>query len=158
MKKMYLIFVVAILALSACSSPPQSQTPNPIALRFAPKLSMFEEGTVHFEVGVANDSQEDFTGMKEANVQVVVTSESGEIRNQMWIGELSTIPGREAVYPLIYEAVYEIGLYVATFSGEDIPTLSVPFEIRDENGTIMLAASPEFIDPYTEFTLTEVKR
>jgi len=42
-----------------------------------------------------------------------------------------------------------------SITGEGMPPLSVPFEIREIEGLIKLAAPPGYIDPHTEFTLTE---
>jgi hypothetical protein len=156
MKKVFFVFAIVVLLLTGCAAPEQLQTQAPVSLRFVPQLSMFEEGTVHFEFGVANDSQAEFTGMKDVNIQVVVMDDAGEIRNQMWIKELHTIPGEDSNFPLIYEAIYEPGTYDVTITGKEIPTMSFSFQIRVVDGVHMLVASPEFVNPFTEFTITEV--
>ncbi|MDY6866755.1 MAG: hypothetical protein SVT56_02455, partial [Chloroflexota bacterium] len=76
-------------------------------------------------------------------------------RNQMTILDLGPILAQDSAYPLLYDAVYDPGTYVMSLTGKDIPSLSLTFEIRDENDIRKLAAPPEFIDPHTGFTISD---
>lgn len=84
-----------------------------------------------------------------------MTNEAGKIRNQMTIVDLGAVPVGESVHLLLYEAVYDPERYVMSLTGEDIPSLSVTFKIREQDGIRKLAAPPEFIDPHTEFTISD---
>lgn len=149
MKKLTILSVLAVILLSACSSTNQS---NASELKFAPKLTMYEAGVVHFELGLMNESSREFTGKKDINIQVTVTDDNGKIRNQMQIHDLPIIAANGEIYPLNSDAEYDAGQYTATLTGEGIPSLSVPFEIRVNSGQLSLVAPPDFIDPHTEFT------
>ena len=152
MKKFAFFAILVVFLLSACGPSEQTAAPQ---LQFVPKLTMYESGVVHFEVGVMNESGQEFAGLEDVNIRVVVTDVDGEIRNQMRIIDLGRIQANEEVYPLTYEAEYDPGRYVASLTGEGIPSLSVPFEIRVIGGLRKLAAPPDFIDPGTEFTLID---
>ncbi len=52
--------VLALLALTACAElepTPTEQTPN---LSFMPVMTMYEEGKVHFEIGITNKADVDY--------------------------------------------------------------------------------------------------
>ena len=156
MKKSRLVLIIGLVfILSACAE----MTPSPKAevaeLAFAPKLTMFESGKVHFELGIENTSGPDQPMVDDVNIRAVVTNEEGVIRNQMTIVDLPSIPAGEAKFPLTYEAMYEEGQYVMSITGEGIPSLSFPFEIRKEDGLLKLAAHPKYIDPHTGFTIDD---
>ena len=152
MKKLTILSILAVIVLSACGSMNQTNTPE---LKFAPKLTMYEEGIVHFEVGVLNQSSQKFSGKKDINIQVIVTDDDGKIRNQMQILDLGAIAANDEIVPFTSDAEYEAGQYIASLTGEGIPSLSVPFEIREDAGVRSLAAPPDFIDPGTEFTIID---
>jgi len=139
--------------LTACA--PSELTPTPVSpeLRFVPRMTMFEEGKVHFELGIANEAEHEQPMLEDVNVQATITDESGKIRNQMRIVDIGPIPPNESEFPLTYEAVYDPGRYVVSLTGEVLPSLAFSFEIREEDDIRKLAAPPEFIDPHTEFTV-----
>ena len=114
---------------------------------------MFEEGKVQIELGVVNISNRRSPAIKDANLRLIVTNKEGKIRNQMTIVEIQEIDADEAVFPLVYEAVYETGAYTLSMTGKGIQSLSIDFEIRDIGGVRKLAAPSRFIDPFTEFTV-----
>lgn len=149
MKKLTALSILAIIVLSACGSLNET---NSAQLKFAPKLTMYEAGVVHFEVGVMNESTGKFAGKKDVNIQVIVTDDNGKVRNQMQIHDLPTIAANDGIILVTNDAEYETGQYTATLTGEGIPSLELPFEIRGEAGQISLAAPPDFIDPHTDFT------
>lgn len=149
MKKLTILSFLAVILLSACSSTNQSTVSE---LKFVPKLTMYEAGVVHFEVGIMNESSGDFTGKKDVNIQVIVTDDNGKIYNQVQIHDLPMIAANGEIYPFNSDVEYDAGQYTATLTGEGIPSLAVPFEIRIEAGLRSLAAPPDFIDPGTEFT------
>ena len=156
MKRMKMILIITIFVLlSACAEMQPSPTVQEPALQFAPKLTMHEEGKVHFELGVINEASQEQPTIKDANIRAVVTNQDGMIRNQMSIVDLGPIPEDTAVYPMTYDAFYDPGQYMMTLTAENIPTLSIPFEIREEDGDIKLAAPHEYIDPHTGFTITD---
>lgn len=156
MKKIGLSLIIwLVIVLSACSEVTPSTTPEMAELAFEPKLTMFESGKVHFELGIANTSGPDQPMVDDVNIRAVVTNQEGVIRNQMTIVDLPPIPSGEAKSPLTYEAMYDEGQYVMSITGEGIPSLSFPFEIREEDGLLKLAAHPEYIDPHTGFTIDE---
>ncbi len=150
-----LLAAVALLVLSACAeleATPTEQIPN---LRFVPMLTMYEEGKVHFEIGIVNEANQAFSGAEDVNIRAIVTNEEGKIRNQMTILDLGPIPAQDSAYPLLYEAVYDPGKYVMSLTGENIPSLSLAFEIREEDGIRKLVAHPDYIDPHTGFTISD---
>ena len=149
MKKMMILLIAVAAILPACATSQNTQAPE---LRFVPKITMYEAGVVHFELGISNESDQEFSGMSDINLRIVVTDADGKIRNQMQILDLGRIPAKEVVYPLSYDAEYDFGQYKASLSGEGIPSLSVPFEIGLNDGLKMLAAPSEFINPFTDFT------
>jgi hypothetical protein len=122
-------------------------------LRFTPRITMFEEGKVQFELGIVNQADRDQPMVEDVNIQATITDEDGKIRNQMRMVDVGPIQAGGTVFPLTYEAVYDPGRYVVSLTGEVLPSLSFPFEIREEDGIRKLAAPPEFIHPHTEFTL-----
>ena len=134
-------------------------TPEPgaetSALKFEPKLTMYEAGKVVFKLGIRNTSSFDKAMGEGADIHAVVTDEDGQIRNQMTIVDRPKISSGETAFPLTYEAIYDPGSYTMSISGEGVPAFSVPFEIRKIEGLLKLAAPPGYIDPHTEFTLTE---
>lgn len=69
-----------------------------------------------------------------ANILAVITDEDGQIRNQMTIVDRPKISSGETVFPLTYDAIYDPGSYTISISGEGVPPLSVPFEIREIEG------------------------
>jgi len=117
---------------------------------------MFESGKVQFDLGIANPSGSNQPMVDDVNIQAVVTNQEGNIRNQMTIVDLPSIPAGEAKYPLTYEAIYDPGQYEMSITGEGIPTLTFPFEIREEDGILKLAAHPQYIDPHTGFTIDDL--
>jgi len=132
-----------------------TRTAEAPSLRFVPTLTMYEEGKVYFEIGVANEAGSEQPPINDVNIRAVVTNEAGKIRSQITIVDLGAIPAEESLHPLLYEAVYDPGRCVMSLTGENIPSLSVTFEIREQDGIRKLAASPEFIDPHTEFTISD---
>ena len=84
---------------------------------------------------------------------MIITGEEGKIRNQMRIVDVSPIRENETEFLLTFKAVYGPSRYVVSLTGEVLPSLSFPFEIREEDGIRKLAAALEFIQPHTEFTL-----
>ena len=150
--KILIIFVILIF-LSACDVNTQTSTPTTPMLNFSPKISMFEEGKVQIELGITNISNRRHPAIEDANIRMIVTNKKGKIRNQMTILEIQAIDADEAIYPLIYEAVYETGAYTLSMTGKGIESLSIDIEIRDIGGVRKLAAPSRYIDPFTEFTI-----
>lgn len=156
MKRIKILLIIAVLILlSACAELQPSPTAQTPALKFSPKLTMHEEGKVHFELGVMNEANQEQPSIKDINIRVVITNEDGMIRNQMAIVDLGPIPENTVVYPMNYDAFYNSGNYMMTLTGENIPSLSLPFEIREDDGIRKLAASYQYIDPHTGFTITD---
>lgn len=139
--------------LTACA--PTEATPTEVEpdLSFVPRLTMFEEGKVHFELGIANEAGRDQPMIEDVNIQATITDEAGKIRNQMRIVDIGPIQEGESEFPLTYEAVYDPGRYVVSLTGEVLPSMTFPIEIREEDGVRKLAAHPEVINPHTEFTI-----
>jgi len=147
----WLIFTLIILAACApVEGTPEAPEPE---LSFTPKLTMFEEGKVHFELGIANEAERDQPMIEDVNIQATITDEAGKIRNQLRIVDIGPISQGESEFPLTYEAVYDPGRYVVSLTGEVLPSMTFPIEIREEDGIRKLAAPPEVIDPHTEFTI-----
>jgi hypothetical protein len=139
--------------LTACTpgeSPPEATDPE---LKFVLKMTMFEEGRVHFELGVANETNREQPMIEDANIQATITDKAGKIRNQTRIVDIGPILGDQFEVPLTYESVYDPGKYVVSLTGEGLPSLNFPFEILEEDGVRKLAAPPEFIEPHTGFTI-----
>ena len=155
MKKVKIIAIVgAVLFLvAACAPMTPSPTPQPPELSFSPRMTMFEEGKITFELGVNNDGNTPSSEIDDVNIRAVITDEQGKIRNQMTIVDLGAIPAGGRTAPLVYEAVYDEGSYVMSLTGEDLTSLTIPFEIREEDDIRMLAAPAEYINPHTEFTI-----
>lgn len=118
---------------------------------------MYEEGKLQFELGIANDASEEQPMIEDAYLQATFTDNAGKIRNQFEIVDIGPIPGNQSKFPLTLEAVYDPGSYVVSLTGEGLPSLSFPFEIREEDGIRKLVAPPEFINPHTEFTIDAPK-
>ena len=149
--------LLGVILLTACA--PAMSTPEEVEpdLGFVPQITMFEEGKVHFELGIANEANRDQPMIEDVNIQATVTDEAGKIRNQMRIVDIGPIMANQSEFPLTYEAVYDEGRYVVSLTGEVIPSLKFTFEIREEDGVRRLAASPEFINPHTEFTIDDLE-
>ena len=147
------ILLLGMVFLVACA--PAAETPEEVEpdLSFVPRITMFEEGKVQFELGIANEAGRDQPMIEDVNIQATITDEDGKIRNQMRIVDVGPIPVDGTEVPLTYEAVYETGRYVVSLTGEVLPSRAFPFEIREEDGVRKLAAPPEVINPHTEFTL-----
>lgn len=143
-----------LMFLMACTPTDPAPSVSEPDLRFVPQVTMFEEGKVQFDLGIANEASRDQPMIEDANIQVTITDEAGQIRNQMKVVDIGPISGDMSTFPLTYEAVYDPGRYVVSLTGEGLPSLTFPFEIREANGVRKLAAPPEFINPFTEFTLT----
>jgi hypothetical protein len=127
-------------------------------LRLVPRLTMFDEGEVHFEFGVLNESGSRISRMEDANIEITVTDQGGEIRNQMWIAELPALAPGESVYPLTIDAVFVPGEYEVQMTGKDMSDhLTFRFEIIEQDDGVVLAAHPDLIDPHTEFTVSDPK-
>lgn len=150
------LLLSAVFLLSACAGAGTSPTLEMPALQFEPKITMFEEGKVHFELGIVNQANREQPMVEDANVRAVVTDRAGKIRNQMIVFDLGPIPANETVFPAVFEAVYDPGRYTISLTGEDIPSMSFAFTIREENDVRTLEAPAEFIDPFTEFTSSDV--
>ena len=156
MKKVGLFLMIGIFfMLSACAEMTASPTAEMAELAFDPTLTMFESGKIHFELGIANMAGPDQPMVDDVDIQAVVTNEDGDIRNRMTIVDLPSIPAGESKSPLTYEAVYEPGKYVMSITGEGIPSLAFPFEVREVDGLLKLAAHPDYIDPHTGFTIDD---
>lgn len=154
MKPLKILLITFILILlSACDGSPQTPTTITPALNFSPKLSMFEEGKVQIELGIINISNRRQSAIEDASIRMIVTTKEGKIHNQMTIQEIQAIDADEAIYPLIFEAVYEMGTYTLSMTGNGIESLSIDIEIRDIGGVRKLAAPSRFINPFTEFTI-----
>ncbi len=145
--------LLGFLVLAACA--PAETTPTEVEpeLSFVAQMSMFEEGKLHFELGVANEANRDQPMIEDVNIQATITDEAGKIRNQMRIVDIGPIAAGDAEFPLTYEAVYDPGRYVVSLTGEVLPSTTFPLEIREEDGIRKLAAPPEVINPHTEFTI-----
>lgn len=134
-KKIFLLIILGVLfVLPACAQMTPSPTDEIAELTFEPKLTMFESGKVHFELGIANTSGKEQAMVEGANILAVITDEDGQIRNQMTIVDRPKISSGETVFPLTYDAIYDPGSYTISISGEGVPPLSVPFEIREIEG------------------------
>ena len=145
--------LLGVFILAACTpaeGTPAAQEPD---LCFNPRVTMFEEGKVQFDLGIANKAGRDQLMIDDANIQATITDQYGKIRNQLRIVDVGPIPAGRTAFPLTYEAVYDPGRYVVSLTGEVLPSLSFAFEIREEDGVRKLAAPPEVIQPHTEFTL-----
>lgn len=140
-----------ILFTHACAP----RTPKSTDLRIQPTLTMYDEGVLHFTLGITNEGKGDFSGMDDAAIQVVVEDTSGVVRNQLQLNSLEDIPAGESIFPLSYEAEYEPGRYTVTLNGKNISSLTIPFEIRKSGDDRILAVSPLYLDPYTELTVSE---
>jgi len=151
----FLMFISILMLLSACAGLEASPTMQAPVLKFIPKMTMVEEGQVHFELGVINDANHEQLGIQGVDIRAVVTNEEGKIRNQMTIVDLGPIPEDTSVYPMTYDAMYDPGKYEMTLTGEYLPSLTLAFEVREEDGILKLAASHEYIDPHTGFTVTD---
>ncbi len=154
--KLYRWMILILLAslLSGCglfNREPEETTPM---LVFDPKLTMYESGEITFKIGVANESKTTISPVDDVNIEAVVMDDQGVIRNQMTIVEIETVPAGGSVHPLTYKAVYETGRYVMRLTGNNLPTLEVPFEVIEEEGVQKLVSLPDWIDPYTEFVIT----
>lgn len=141
--------------LSACAEMTPPKTAEMAELAFESKLMMFEPGEFQFQLGIANLSGRDQPMVEDVNINAVVTNEEGAIRNRFIIVDLPAIPAGEAKFPLTYEATYDPGQYVMSITGESIPSHSFSFEIREENGILKLVANPEYIDPHTNYIITD---
>ena len=152
-KKLHYSLIFSLLILAACA--PMEGTPEAAepVLSFTPRMTMFEEGKVHFELGIANEAGRDQPMIEDVNIQATITDEAGKIRNQMRIVDIGPIQEGESEFPLTYEAVYDPGRYVVSLTGEVLPSMTFPIEIREEDGVRKLAAPPEVINPHTEFTI-----
>lgn len=156
MKKIGLILIIGLVfVLSACAEMTPSPTAEMAELAFEPKLTMYESGRVVFKLGIANTAGPDQPMVDDVNIRAVVTNEEGIIRNQMSIVDLPSIPTGEVKSPLTYEATYDPGQYVMSITGEGIPSLSFPFEVREVDGLVKLAAHSQYIDPHTGFTIDD---
>ena len=154
MKQFRIIIIAIVLVfLSACEAGTQEPTETSPALNFSPKISMFEEGKVQIELGISNTSNRVSPAIEDANIRMIVTNKEGKIRNQMTIVEIQEIDADEVIYPLVYEAVYEMGAYTLSMTGNGIESLSIDIEIRKIGGIRKLAAPSRYIEPFTEFTI-----
>jgi hypothetical protein len=156
MKETFLFTILGLLlVLSACFQ----KTPEPgaetLALEFEPKLTMYEAGKVVFKLGIRNTSPIDQAMGEGADIAAVVTDEEGEIRNQMTIVDRPKISAGETIYPFTSEASCDPGSYTMSITEEGVAPLSVPFEIREIDGKLKLAAPPGLIDPHIDFPVTE---
>jgi hypothetical protein len=149
------LLVLILSAITGCGLFQPEGSTDSAELRFDPKLTMFEAGVVTFRVGAVNEADVDAAPLEQADIEVVVTDAEGEIRNQMYLVGLPAIPAGESVHPLEYEASYEPGVYTVSFEGEGLPDLTLTFRIEEESGMRKLAAHPDWIDPYTEFVITD---
>jgi len=156
MKKSWIFIIGLMFLVSACGEMTPTPTNQMVELAFEPRLTMFESGKVQFDLGIANPSGSNQPMVDDVNIQAVVTNQEGNIRNQMTIVDLPSIPAGEAKYPLTYEAIYDPGQYEMSITGEGIPTLTFSFEIREEDGILKLAAHPLYIDPHTGFTIDDL--
>lgn len=152
-KKFARWLLLSFLFFTACAPKEASPTETESELRFVPHVTMFEEGKVHFELGIANEASHDQPLLEDVNIQATITDEAGKIRNQMGIVDIGPISADASEFPLTYEAVYDPGKYVVSLTGEVLPSLNFPIEIREKDGVRKLAAPPEFINPHTEFTI-----
>jgi len=159
MKYRPLLLIIGFLVfLAACAQVTPSPTAEMPDLAFAPKLSMYEAGKVHFELGIANEAGPEQPMVEDANIRAVITDSDGKIRNQMSIVDMPHIPAGETVFPLTYEAVYDPGDYIMSLTGKGVASLSLNFEIREVDGLSRLAAHPKYIDPHTEFTIDNLEQ
>lgn len=156
-RQMNLLLVSFVLMLSACVNVSPSTTEELPSLAFEPRMTMFEAGKVHFELGVHNRANRSQPALDDVNIRAVITDQDGDVRNQLSIIDLGPIEADKTVYPLTYEAVYTKGIYEMTLTAEGIPTRVINFEIREEEGVSMLAAAPDMIDPHTEFTIDDLQ-
>jgi len=158
MKKIGKILLLSmVFLLAACAGAETSPTLETPALQFEPKITMFEEGKVHFELGITNEANREQPMIEDANIRAVVTDRAGKIRNQMTLFDLGPISANETVFPTVYEAVYDPGRYTISLTGEDVPSLSFNFTIREEDDVRTLIAPSKFINPFTEFTSSTVE-
>ena len=156
MKRMtvLLLLIFSVVLLAACEQiepTPTEQTPD---LAFSPNISMFEEGKVYLEIGITNEAMQSQDAVEDVQIRAVVTDERGKIRNSMILSNLPEIASQETVYPISLEAEYDPGLYVVSISGDIIPSLTFQFEVREEDDIRKVAAHSDFINPFTEFTIS----
>ncbi len=151
----HMLFFTVLISITGCGLLDSVNETEVPALRFDPKLTMYDAGVVTFNVGVANESGVDAPPLNQADIDVVVTDEAGEVRNQMYLADLTSIPAGESVHPLIYEASYKSGFYTMSITGETLPDLTLNFRIEAVDGVPKLVAHPDWIDPYTAFTVTD---
>lgn len=154
-KSRWMILIGLIFVLSACAEMTPIPTAETVELAFEPKLTMYESGRVVFKLGIANTAGPDQPMVDDVNIRAVVTNQEGVIRNQMSIVDLPSIPAGEVKSPLTYEATYDPGQYEMSITGEGIPSLSFPFEVREVDGLVKLAAHAQYIDPHTGFTIDD---
>ncbi len=144
-----------LTAAAGCGQLDAQDETTASGLRLVPRLSMFNEGEVHFEFGVLNESESRVSRMEDANIEITVADQWGEMRNQMWIDELPALAPGESIYPLTIDAVFAPGEYEVRVTGKDIPDLTFWFEIIEQDDGVVLAAHPDWIEPYTEFTISD---
>jgi len=150
-----LILIAFLVILTGCAELESAATPTEElpALVFSPKITMYEAGKIHLEIGIANQADREQPLVENISIRAVITNDAGQLQDQVDLIDLGPIQANETAIPLIFEGLYTEGNYVISLTGNDIPSLSLPFEIVARGGLNRLSAPSEYIDPATEFTI-----
>jgi hypothetical protein len=150
-----LLLAMFLMVMTGCAELEPAATPTEElpALVFSPKITMYEAGKIHLEIGIANQSGKEQVMIEDISIRAVITDEAGQLQNQLDLVDLGPIQANETAIPLIFEGLYIEGNYVISLTGKDIASFSLPFEIVVRGGLDRLSAPSEYIDPATEFTI-----
>ena len=150
-----LLTIIFLFFLSSCANLIPTPAQEEPSLGFLPRMKMDEAGQMQVKLGIQNRANREQPALMDVNIRVGISDQGGTIRNELLVVDLGPIEPDETVFPLTYEGKYDEGTYRMTLSAEVIPTMYVNFAIREQEGTLILAAPPEVIDPHTEFTVDD---
>lgn len=147
LRRTLLLCGVIVLILSGCTQASQQSIEDSLELKI--KMTMLEPGRVIISAGMHNPGRQDYPGNEDYFGVIMIKDEAGNLLNEGNVYEFSKLAAGETFYPFTYEVNLVPGVYNVQFSALDKEPLKMQFEILNRDGTLILSAPADVIDPFT---------
>lgn len=159
-RKTRILWMSAVMILMMVAAACQA-TPAPAPARLEPrvKLTMLEASEVHISIGAYNAGEQRFVPDEDVygDVKIVDQAAPEEVRARVQVMTLGVLEPGDVTFPGEYRlSLAEEGVYRLHYDLAGHGTLVTEFAVVERRQALYLAAHPNLINPYTEYTIGDV--